>query len=113
MALLQQAAQTAIRAIRAESSADATDIEFISGPSKAPTETVASCIIWPEGNTESRGRGGQAGGIVNRWQCLFMKPELPLPPRESRCIYADQSMRLLRITNYYNELYIGDLVAST
>ena len=103
----------AIMAIRHQARADATDIAFVSGPSKNPTETVSACIIWPEGETEARASGGQAGGIVNRWQCVFLDPALGLPPVESRCIYAEQSMRLLRITPYYDELYIGDLVATT
>ena len=113
MGLLQEAAALAITAIRDQASQDATDITFVSGRASQRSETVAACIIWPEGNTESRASGGQTGGIINRWQCVFLYPAAGLPPVEARCVYAEQSMRLLRITPYYNHLYIGDLVAST
>ena len=113
MAILKEAAEFAITAIRNQTSADATDILFISGGTKNRVETVAACIIWPEGNTEARAAGAQTGGIVNMWQCVFLNPAQGLPPVESRCKHAEQSMRLLRITPYYEALYIGDLVAST
>ena len=113
MNALSEAAKFALQGIQESSGADATDVTFVTGRGTTATQTTTPCILWPETNAESRARGSQAGGVTNRWQCVFTEPSQGIPSAEARCSYQNQSFRVLRVTNYYNELYIGDLVATT